>query len=147
MSETETKAKYNEELIKIYARSENGNFGVVDTMPEKHAYCIGSKHVGWAADHFMGMLSEDCIRDGEKKEGIYCKTCEAAYGRRDINKVLDFDEHLSGLLVECLQKPTSNESKYGKELQDYMKKVIEMKHFKKHHYVGFVLLDMFGGKK
>jgi hypothetical protein len=147
MSKTKTEAKYNQELIKIYGRSEKGNFGVVDTMPEKHAYCIGAKHVGFAADHFSGMLSEECIREGEKQGKFHCETCESAYRRRDTDTVMDFDEHLSGLLIECLQKPSDEKgNEYGKELKTYMKKIIEMKHFKDHYYVGFVLLDMFAKK-
>jgi hypothetical protein len=134
--------KFNEELIKTYGRSEKGNFGVVDTMPEKHAYCIGAKHVGHASDHFSGILGDDAIRDGEEKKGIYCATCEAAFKRRDTNKIMTWDEHKTGLLVQCKVKPT-NENQEGKELQTYMKKCTENKHFKKGGYIGFLLLDNF----
>lgn len=142
MSESKTEAKFNEELIKIYGRSEAGTFGVVDTMPEKHAYCIGSKHITFGSERFGGMLTEECIRAGEKEKGIYCSTCETAYKRRDTDKIMDFDEHLSGLLIQCLQKP-SNENEYGKELKTYMKKCVDMEHFKKQKYVGFLMLDSF----
>ncbi len=120
-------------------------FGVVDTWPEKHAYCIGSKLVGFAADRFGGMLTEECIRAAEKEKSIYCATCEAAYKRRDTDKVMDYDEHKSGLLIQCLQKPT-NDNVYGKELTAYMKKCIKLEHFKKQKYVGFLMLDSFSKK-
>ena len=141
-SETKIEEKFNKDLIKIYGRSKNGTFGVVDTMPEKHAYCIGAKLVAFAADHHGGMLTEEAIRDFEKVEKHYCETCEAAFKRRDTDKVMDYDEHLSGLLIQCLQKP-SNDNEYGKELQAYMKEVIKKEHFKKQKYIGFMMLDSF----
>ena len=36
-----------------------------------HPFMIGPRHVGWAADHFFGMLSSDAIEDAEK-HGITC---------------------------------------------------------------------------
>jgi len=63
-----------------------------------HPYCIGSKHVVHASDHFTGTLGEAAIRDGEKK-GIVCETCRKNK-RRDV-KVLSYDEHekVVGLVV------------------------------------------------
>ena len=142
MTETKTESKFNEELIKIYGRSSKGTFGVVDTWPEKHPYCIGNKLVSFAAERFGGMLTEDAIRAAEKEKSIYCATCERAFKDRDIDQPMDFDEHLSGLLIQCLQKP-SNDNEYGKELTAYMKECIKMEHFKKQKYVGFLMLDSF----
>lgn len=145
-SETQSETKYNKELIKIYGRSAKANFGVVDTMPEKHSYCIGSKLVAFAADRFGGMLTEEAIRAFEKEKNHYCETCETAYKRRDIDQPMDYDEHLSGLLIQCLEKP-ENDNEFGKELTAYMKKVIKMKHFIKQKYVGFMMLDNFTKEK
>ncbi len=141
-SETKVEEKFNKDLIKIYGRSSKGTFGVVDTMPEKHAYCIGAKLVAFASDRFSGMLTEEAIRAAEKEKSIYCETCERAFKRRDINQPMDYDEHLTGLLIQCLQKP-SNDNEYGKELQAYMKEVIKKEHFKKQKYIGFMMLDSF----
>ena len=141
MSDTKSENKFNDELIKIYGRSTKGNFGIVDTWPEKHAYCIGSKLVGFASDKFMGRLDEDAIQAAEK-EDIWCETCVTAFKRRDTDKIMTWDEHKSGLLVQCLVQP-SNDNPEGKELQVYLKKCIKIKHFLKGGYIGFVLLDSF----
>jgi len=144
MSQVEELTDEQKKLIKIYGRSAKGNFGVIDTIPVKHAYCIGAKHVGWASDHFMGMLSEEAIRDGEKHD-IFCETCTTAFRRRDTNKILSYDEHETGLLVECLKKAENNNPE-GKELHAYLKKCIKLKQFKKKNFKGFALLDGFSKK-
>lgn len=128
-------------LIKIYGRSAKRNFGIIDTISVQHPYCIGTRHVGWASDHFMGMLGEDAIRDAEK-HGIHCETC----GGRGSTKILSYDEHETGLLVECLKK-AENKKPEGKELQVYLKKCIKIQHFKKKKFAGFALLDRFSKKK
>ena len=127
--------KFNEELIKVYGRSEKGNFGVVDTMPEKHMYCVGTKHLQYSEGMYLDI-------PGAEKKGAVCCTCEAAFKSRDTNKIMSFEEHKYGLLVQCLVQP-SNENQEGKELQTYMKKCIDNKHFKKGGYIGFLLLDNF----
>lgn len=141
MSEAKSETKFNDELIKIYGRSAKENFGVVDTWPEKHAYCIGSKLVAFASDKFMGILGEDAIQAAEK-EDIWCETCVTAFKRRDTDKIMTWDEHKTGLLVQCLVQP-SNDNPEGKELQQYLKKCIKIKHFIKGSYIGFALLDNF----
>lgn len=145
MSESNILDKGQQELIDVYGRSDKGNFGVIDTLPEKHLYCIGIKLMAFGSEHYNGILSEECIRAAEKQKGIYCETCETAYRRRDIDKVLDYDEHKHGLLVECLVK-AEEKTKEAIELTKYLKKCIKMEHFKKNGYVGFVLLDKFSKK-
>ena len=135
MSTKEPEHKFNEELIKIYGRSAKGNFGIVDTWPEKHAYCIGSRHVQYSEGMYLDI-------PGAEKKGAVCCTCEAAYKRRDTDKIMTWDEHKSGLLVQCLVQPTNDNSE-GKELQVYLKKCIKIKHFIKEGYIGFVLLANF----
>lgn len=132
-------------LIKIYGRSAKRNFGIIDTISVQHPYCIGTRHVGWASDHFMGMLSEDAIRDAEKHD-IHCETCTTAFRKRDTNTILSYDEHETGLLVECLKKAENKKSE-GKELQVYLKKCIKIKHFKQKKFAGFALMDKFSKKK
>ncbi len=134
--------KEQEELIKVYGRSANGNFGIINTIPEKHSYCIGTKLMMFGSDRYNGILSEECIRAAEKEKGIYCETCEAAYRRRDIDKVMDYDDHNHGLVVECLKK-VKNKTPEAEELTKYLKKCIKLEHFKKSGYIGFVLLDRF----
>jgi len=135
LSEAKSESKFNEELIKIYGRSAKGNFGVVDTWPEKHAYCIGPKHLEYSEGMYLDV-------QGAEKKGAVCCTCEAAFKIRDTNKIMTWDEHKTGLLVQCLVEPT-NDNAEGKELHVYLKKCIKMKHFIKESYIGFVLLDSF----
>ncbi len=144
MSQLKELTDEQKKLIKIYGRSAKRNFGIIDTISVQHPYCIGAKLVGWASDHFMGMLGEDAIRDAEKHD-IHCETCTAAFRRRDTNKILTYDEHETGLLVECLKK-AENENAEGKELHAYLKKCIKLKHFKKKKFAGFALLDGFSKK-
>ena len=145
MSQVEELTDEQKELIKIYGRSAKGNFGIIDTISVQHPYCIGSRHVGWASDHFSGMLGEEAIRDAEKHD-IHCETCATAFRRRDTNKILSYDEHETGLLVECLKK-AENKNAEGKELHSYMKKCIKIKHFKAKKFAGFALLDRFSKNK
>ncbi len=67
-----------------------------------HPYCIGTKHVVVASDHFGGMLTEDTIRDAEKR-GAKCSTCRRG-------EVLPYDEHESqvALYIEVPQNRDLN---------------------------------------
>lgn len=55
-----------DEKLEKYGESECGNFKVIDTIGVPHPYCIGPKHVGWASDHWNGMLGKDAILDAEE---------------------------------------------------------------------------------
>jgi len=82
------------EFEKEYGKSENGNFYICDTIGIPHPYCIGSRHVTHAADHFGGMLGQDAIESAEK-QGIRCctKGCNLSYA-----------EHEQALLVACKEE-------------------------------------------
>lgn len=65
-----------------------------------HPYTIGSEHVGWASDHFSGLLGNDAIESFEKQGG-HC----AAKGCR-----LTHDEHTHDDVVFLqLKKHTTQE--------------------------------------
>lgn len=51
-------------------------------------------------------------------------------------------QHPNALLVQCLKEPT-NDNKYGKELQAYLKKIIKLEHFKSKKYEGAALMSSF----
>jgi len=65
-------------------------FKILDTIGVPHPYCIGPKHVGYAADHCSGLLGKDAIIEAEK-HNAHCmvKGC-----------TLTFEEHKQGLIVE-----------------------------------------------
>lgn len=124
--------------MKIFGESEKGNFQVVDTMPEKHMYCIGPKHIQYSTGMYLD------IPEAEKK-GAVCCTCEAAYKRRDTDKIMSFEEHKYGLLVRCLVEP-KNETPENAELAAYLKKCEANPKHKKEGYIGFAFLDNFTKK-
>jgi len=68
-----------------------------------HPYVIGTGHVGYAADHYNGMLSEDAIRDAER-HGIHC----AQRGCR-----LPYDQHTYDRAV--FVRPTTDIFTYAEE--------------------------------
>lgn len=61
------------------------------SMP--HPYCIGTRHVAAAADHFGGMLGAEAIRFAERN-GASCDICRAS-GRG----VLSYDQHENPLTL------------------------------------------------
>jgi len=120
----------NKELVKIYGRSDKGNFGIIDTIGVPHPFMIGTKHVAYASDHHMGMLGKETM------EEVPCEICHMTFTE---------GKHETALLLECLKEP-KNKTAAGKEAQEYLKKIIKFKHFKKNKYAGVTLLDRFSKK-
>lgn len=92
MSNEELKAKI-EGLL-----ADQGAFRIKDVMHvnhKPHPYMIGPSHVAWAADHWGGGLSEECIRDGEKRGVVRCYNSPPREGRCNI----PYDEHTSDRVV------------------------------------------------
>lgn len=79
-----------DELKARYGQSDGGNFRIVDTIGVPHPYCIGPKHVTYAADHCGGMLGAAAIEAAEK-HGAHCCIC---HGK------LAYAAHETALLVE-----------------------------------------------
>lgn len=127
---SKSEENFDKDLMKVYGWSKNKNFRVVDTLPEKHAYCITPKHVTYASDHHGGMLGEEAIK-GAEKEGVDCGVREC---------IMKYEDHKHGLVVQCLKEP-KNKNKFGKECQTYLKKIVKTNHFKEHDYIGVVLLE------
>jgi hypothetical protein len=88
-------------------------FYVKDTIGVPHPYCIGSRHVAHASDHFHGMLSAEAIRSGEKK-GIFCDICKGK---------LSYDEHKQALLIAV---NAEGELKDVPGLQEYLLSIQDM---------------------
>ena len=76
-----------DEKLKKYPKTDL--LEIVDTIPTKHPYSVGPRHVGHVADNFNGILSKEAILDGEKK-GIYCTICKGK---------LSYEEHKQALLL------------------------------------------------
>lgn len=86
-------------------QSKNGNFHVIDSIGVPHPYCITSKHVAYAADHYSGMLTADSIRESEEN-GARCGICKGK---------LSYAEHEQALLISC-----KTEIKDNTELKEYL---------------------------
>lgn len=85
-----------EDLIKKLPIPKNKDLslGSIETIGKPHLYCIGSKLVGWAADHWNGMLGQAAIEDAERN-GIFCDICRLA-NKKDYNlPILKYNEHKS----------------------------------------------------
>lgn len=65
-------------------------FEVIGTIGIPHPYCIGTKHVAYASEHFAGMLTKDAIVEAERN-GAKCCTCKGK---------LSHEEHKQALLIE-----------------------------------------------
>jgi len=65
---------------------------VIDTIGVPHPYCIGTKHVAHASDHFSGMLTEDAIIDAER----YGARCEVK------GCTLSYEEHEQAVLIKVI---------------------------------------------
>ena len=109
-----------------YMVSAQGNFKVVDTIGVPHPYMIGAKHVGYAADHHMGMLGKEAIIEGEK-QGITCEMKGCA---------LTYDEHKQAILIGCKAEIKGND-----ELLDYLLAIKELA--ENNGFAGFTFLKQF----
>jgi hypothetical protein len=111
-----------------YPSSKCNTFRIKDTIGVPHPYCIGPQHVGWAADHFSGILSKAAIEDAEKKGVARCEICKGK---------LSFAEHEQALLVECFKEPKKGTPE-GDELNEYLKSIVDQA--TKDGFAGFVFL-------
>jgi hypothetical protein len=112
-----------------YGKSVSGNFYVTDTIGVPHAYCIGTRHVTFAADKFGGMLGNEAIRAGEKK-GIRCevKGCN-----------LTFEQHEKALLIACKAELKDKDGQANPELHAYLLACKE--NCEKDGFVGFAFIE------
>jgi hypothetical protein len=110
-----------------YGKSSDSNFEVTDTIGVPHPYCIGPKHVGYAADRFGGILNEDAIRSAESA-GAKCCTCKGK---------LSYDQHEQALLVTC-KKDFQTDKTAEKELHAYLLSIKD--EATKHGYAGFAFV-------
>jgi len=122
MEKQEQINKFKEE----YGESKNGNFFICDTIGVPHPYCIGSRHVAHAADHFSGMLGKPAIESAEK-HGIKCgvKGCNLSYA-----------EHETALLICCKKEIKIDENTVNPELHEWLMKIKDKVDSEKK-YVGF----------
>ena len=70
-------------------------FARVWTHYDPHPYCIGPRHVGYASDHFGGILGEEAIRAAER-HGILCAMESDRPGRRE-RCGMRYDDHKAHL--------------------------------------------------
>lgn len=110
------------EKIAKYPKTEF--FEVVDTIGVPHPFTIGSRHVAHAADHFMGCLGEEAIKDLEKKLGR--PSCQATGCN------LKYQEHEQALVVAVKKKG-------DEDLKAYLQSIV--KQCEDDGFAGFVLLD------
>lgn len=118
-----------EELQAKFGRSEGGKFYPIDTMGIPHLYCIGSRHVVHASDHFGGMLGEAAIESAEKA-GVKC-------GMRGCT--LSYKQHEKALLIACDEPLTDHAGKAHPELHAYLLKIKEQA--TAEGFAGFAFLD------
>src|SRR4051812_31882269 len=90
MAETGTEAE-TKILSEVPLPPEGSSFSILKcekkTLP--HPYCIGVRHVGFAADKYCGRLGEESIIEGEK-QGIHC--CMGGCN-------LSFEEHVTETIL------------------------------------------------
>ena len=110
-----------------YPESTQGNFKVVDTIGVPHTYCIGELHMKY---NDTMVIDGDTIKVSEIK-GAYCYICKPLYEQGKIPKILSYDEHKQGLLIEC----KTEINPMPQELQDYLKTIKD--ECEKNGYVGF----------
>ena len=62
---------------------------ITDINHKPHPYTIGTRHVGWASDHWNGMLGTDAIEDAERN-GIRCaaRGCNLTLAQHTSDKVM-----------------------------------------------------------
>lgn len=118
-----------EDLRKRFGASEGGRYFVCDTIGVPHPYCVGPKHIVYAADHHCGILGAAAIEAAEKAGVASCCIC---HGK------LAYREHETALLIECngpLHSDT-DPSKAHPELHAYLLACKE-KFTPADKYVGF----------
>lgn len=128
---------------KIYGISAKGNYKIIDdSLVYPHPYCIGTKLVGWASDHHMGILGDAAIEDAEE-HGIRCEwrddegKCERKY-----------EEHERSLTIKCKQRITTGKvlkdgkKKTTKEFHEWIEKVKPIA--KKNGFLGFAFVGVDG---
>jgi hypothetical protein len=103
-------------------------FRVKDTIGVPHPYCIGTKHVVHASDHFGGMLGDEVIRSLEKLRGPSCEV-------RGCN--LPYDQHEQALLVAVNSWKSLQELE--SELRAYLLSIKEQ--CEAEGYVGFAFVQ------
>jgi len=137
MSEQEEEKK--PDFDKIYGQSDKGNFRIInDDLVFPHPYMIGSRLVGFTADHHGGMLTTEAIRDAEDKQGIMCEMKMEDGGKCERG----IDEHEKGLMVECKIEMWTKEGKGIKEIHDYLLKIKPIA--EKNGFRGFGFVDTKG---
>ena len=118
------------EQLQDYPKTDKFFCGDVIGVP--HPYCIGTKHVVHAADHFGGMLTADAIRDAEKR-GAKCCICKGK---------LSYDEHQSAIVVVV---DDARELKDIPELRDYLLSIKDRT--EKDGFAGFAFMRLKDFKK
>lgn len=117
-----------------YGISAQGNFYIDDIIGVPHPYCIGAKHVSFAADNYSEILSKECIEDAES-HGIYCDICKQISNRG--GTPLSYAQHETALVVKC-KADFKKHKEYEKELQDYLVKCKD--ECEKNGYAGFAFV-------
>jgi hypothetical protein len=115
----------SDDKIKDYPRTDN--FWVKNTIGVPHPYCIGVKHVAWAAHHHNGMLGSTAIEDAERNgKNVHCgmKGCKLKYA-----------EHKQALLVAVKDTRDLNDIP---ELKAYILSIKERT--EKDGFVGFAFV-------
>ena len=109
-----------EERLKKYPSTDL--YKVVDTIGVPHLYCITSRHVAEASDHFSGILGKEAIESAEKK-GVTCGICKGQF---------KFSEHETALLIEV---NFAGELKDAPGLKEYLLSIKDMT--EADHFCGF----------
>lgn len=102
-----------------YEQYDTEFFSIRDTVGVPHPFCIGTRHVAYAADHYGGMLGESAIEASGAPCGM--KGCQ-----------LSFKEHETALAINC-------KSKDNELLKEYLLTIKEQ--CEKDNFAGFVLVD------
>jgi hypothetical protein len=126
---TKQKTETKEDRLTNYPKTDK--FKVIDTIGVPHPYCIGSKHVTWVSDHWMGILNKEAIEDAEKN-GATCDICRKNYNKDNQEKILSYAEHQQALLIEV------NDKRELKDIPDLHKYLLSIKAMAEAEgYVGF----------
>ena len=86
----------DEDTLKdIFIGSSFGPYKIIDVQSayHPHPYTIGSAHVAWASDHWVGLLHDVSIRDGEKHGRLHCQHpgCTLSWDQHLVTRVLIID--------------------------------------------------------
>lgn len=116
--------------LKIYGKSKDGNYRVIDTVGVPHPYCITPKHLEYSEGVYLDI-------PGAEAKGAVCGTCKRIKNK-DYNKpILTHEQHEQALLVECLKDPKKDK----KELHQYLLSIKEKA--EADNYAGFSFLRKF----